>query len=224
MRFVGMNPVVVHGGGPQITELMQRLGKQPEFVDGLRITDAETVDIVRMALVGKVNREIVVVGQPPRLVRGRALGRGRGPDHGVDARRAPRLRRRRVEHRPVDRGAAAQRGPDPGDRDHRRRRDGPGLQHQRRHRRRRDRGGTRRREARLPHRRRRSLRRLSRRVHADLADRRRRAQGARGRRQAVGGDDPEDPVVRRRGEQRRAARPHPRRPHPARAAARVLHA
>src|SRR4029077_12600266 len=59
MRYVGMNPVIVHGGGPQITELMQRLGKQPEFVDGLRITDAETVDIVRMALVGKVNREIV---------------------------------------------------------------------------------------------------------------------------------------------------------------------
>jgi acetylglutamate kinase len=59
MRYVGMKPVVVHGGGPQITELMERLGKKPEFVDGLRITDAETVDIVRMALVGKVNREIV---------------------------------------------------------------------------------------------------------------------------------------------------------------------
>jgi acetylglutamate kinase len=59
MRLVGMNPVVVHGGGPQITELMQRLGKQPEFVDGLRVTDAETVDIARMALVGKVNREVV---------------------------------------------------------------------------------------------------------------------------------------------------------------------
>jgi acetylglutamate kinase len=59
MRLVGMNPVVVHGGGPQISELMRRLGKQPEFVDGLRVTDAETVDIVRMALVGKVNREIV---------------------------------------------------------------------------------------------------------------------------------------------------------------------
>jgi acetylglutamate kinase len=59
MRHVGMNPVVVHGGGPQITDLMQRLGKEPEFVDGLRVTDAETVDIVRMALVGKVNREIV---------------------------------------------------------------------------------------------------------------------------------------------------------------------
>jgi len=59
MRLVGMNPVVVHGGGPQITELMQRLGKEPEFVEGRRVTDAETVDIVRMALVGKVNREIV---------------------------------------------------------------------------------------------------------------------------------------------------------------------
>ncbi|HVJ97181.1 MAG TPA: acetylglutamate kinase [Acidimicrobiia bacterium] len=59
MRLVGMNPVVVHGGGPQITELMERLGKKSEFVDGRRVTDAETVDIVRMALVGKVNREIV---------------------------------------------------------------------------------------------------------------------------------------------------------------------
>ena len=59
MRHVGMNPVVVHGGGPQISDLMQRLGKEPEFVDGLRVTDAETMDIVRMALVGKVNREIV---------------------------------------------------------------------------------------------------------------------------------------------------------------------
>ena len=59
MRLVGMNPVVMHGGGPQITDLMRRLGKEPEFVDGLRVTDAESVDIVRMALVGKVNREIV---------------------------------------------------------------------------------------------------------------------------------------------------------------------
>lgn len=59
MRLVGLNPVVVHGGGPQISTLMRRLGKEPEFVDGLRVTDAETVDIARMALVGKVNREIV---------------------------------------------------------------------------------------------------------------------------------------------------------------------
>jgi len=59
MHLVGMNPVVVHGGGPQISELMRKLGKEPEFVDGLRVTDAETIDIVRMALVGKVNREVV---------------------------------------------------------------------------------------------------------------------------------------------------------------------
>ena len=59
MRSVGMRPVVIHGGGPQIGELMQRLGKVPEFRDGLRVTDAETLDIARMVLVGKVNREIV---------------------------------------------------------------------------------------------------------------------------------------------------------------------
>jgi acetylglutamate kinase len=59
MRLVGMYPVVVHGGGPQITKLMQRLGKEPEFVDGLRVTDAETIDIVRMALIGTVNPDIV---------------------------------------------------------------------------------------------------------------------------------------------------------------------
>jgi acetylglutamate kinase len=59
MRSVGMRPVVVHGGGPQIGELMERLGKQPEFREGLRVTDAETLDIARMVLVGKVNRDIV---------------------------------------------------------------------------------------------------------------------------------------------------------------------
>jgi acetylglutamate kinase len=59
MRSVGMRPVVVHGGGPQIGQLMERLGKQPEFREGLRVTDAETLDIARMVLVGKVNRDIV---------------------------------------------------------------------------------------------------------------------------------------------------------------------
>ena len=59
MASVGMLPVVVHGGGPQIGEMMDRLGKVPEFRDGLRVTDAETLDIARMVLVGKVNREIV---------------------------------------------------------------------------------------------------------------------------------------------------------------------
>lgn len=59
MLHLGMKPIVVHGGGPQISDLMRRLGKEPEFVDGLRVTDAETVDIVRMALIGQVNRQIV---------------------------------------------------------------------------------------------------------------------------------------------------------------------
>jgi len=59
LRAVGLKPVVVHGGGPQISALMARLGKEPEFRDGLRVTDAETVDIARMVLVGKVNRDIV---------------------------------------------------------------------------------------------------------------------------------------------------------------------
>ncbi len=59
MRSVGMHTVVVHGGGPQIGEVMAKLGKEPEFRDGLRVTDAETLDIARMVLVGKVGREIV---------------------------------------------------------------------------------------------------------------------------------------------------------------------
>ena len=59
LHSVGIRPVVVHGGGPQIGELMARLGKESEFRDGLRVTDAETLDIARMVLVGKVSRDIV---------------------------------------------------------------------------------------------------------------------------------------------------------------------
>ncbi len=59
MRSVGMLPVVVHGGGPQIGELLGRLGIETEFRDGFRVTDADTLEIVRMVLVGKVNRDIV---------------------------------------------------------------------------------------------------------------------------------------------------------------------
>lgn len=59
MRLVGIRPVVVHGGGPQISQLMQQLGKVAEFRDGLRVTDAETVDIARMVLTGQVNPQIV---------------------------------------------------------------------------------------------------------------------------------------------------------------------
>jgi acetylglutamate kinase len=59
LRLVGINPVIVHGGGPQIGNLMKRLGKEPRFVGGMRVTDAETMDIVEMVLVGKINKEIV---------------------------------------------------------------------------------------------------------------------------------------------------------------------
>jgi acetylglutamate kinase len=59
MRYVGMNPVIVHGGGPQVTEYMQRLSLEVHFVDGHRVTDASTMEIAKMVLVGKVNKEIV---------------------------------------------------------------------------------------------------------------------------------------------------------------------
>ncbi|RTZ73297.1 MAG: acetylglutamate kinase [Gammaproteobacteria bacterium] len=59
MKTVGINPVVVHGGGPQIGSLLKRLGKESEFVSGMRVTDAETMDVVEMVLGGLVNKEIV---------------------------------------------------------------------------------------------------------------------------------------------------------------------
>ena len=59
LRSVGLKPVVVHGGGPQIGDMLGRLGKETEFRDGLRVTDAETLDVARMVLVGKVGRDIV---------------------------------------------------------------------------------------------------------------------------------------------------------------------
>jgi acetylglutamate kinase len=59
LKYVGLNPVVVHGGGPEITGYMERLGLDVQFVDGLRVSDAETVEIAKMVLVGKVNKDIV---------------------------------------------------------------------------------------------------------------------------------------------------------------------
>jgi acetylglutamate kinase len=59
LRSVGMRCVLVHGGGPQVDMMMRRVGKEPEFRDGLRVTDAETLEIVRMVLVGKINRDLV---------------------------------------------------------------------------------------------------------------------------------------------------------------------
>jgi acetylglutamate kinase len=60
LKYVGMNPVVVHGGGPEITSYMERLGIPVRFVDGLRVSDRETVEIAKMVLVGKVNKDIVL--------------------------------------------------------------------------------------------------------------------------------------------------------------------
>ena len=59
LKLVGINPVVVHGGGPQISQLLERIGKKSEFVDGMRVTDRETMDVVEMVLGGLVNKEIV---------------------------------------------------------------------------------------------------------------------------------------------------------------------
>ncbi len=59
LKQVGINPVIVHGGGPQINKLLDRLGIQPSYVQGMRVTDGETMDVVEMVLVGKVNKEIV---------------------------------------------------------------------------------------------------------------------------------------------------------------------
>jgi len=68
LKYVGMNPVVVHGGGPDITAYMERLGMRVEFVDGLRVSDAATVEVAKMVLVGKQNKDIVLLlgrhGQP----------------------------------------------------------------------------------------------------------------------------------------------------------------
>jgi acetylglutamate kinase len=85
LKLVGMNPVVVHGGGPQIEQLLSRVGKKGEFVQGMRVTDSETMDIVEMVLAGQVNKEIVelinsaggravgLTGQDGGLIRARKL-------------------------------------------------------------------------------------------------------------------------------------------------------
>ncbi len=85
LKLVGINIVVVHGGGPQIEELLTRVGKKGEFIQGMRVTDAETMDIVEMVLAGKVNKEIVelinhsggkavgLTGQDGSLIRARRM-------------------------------------------------------------------------------------------------------------------------------------------------------
>ena len=92
-KYIGMNPVVVHGGGPQITEVMNKMGKKPLFIDGIRITDGETMDIVEMVLGGKINKDLVnrinqhggkavgLTGKDGGLIRARKL---RSKDTSID--------------------------------------------------------------------------------------------------------------------------------------------
>jgi len=79
MKYIGINPVIVHGGGPQIGGLLARLGKETRFVKGIRVTDNETMDVVEMVLVGKINKEIVGL---INHAGGRAVGLG-GKDGGL---------------------------------------------------------------------------------------------------------------------------------------------
>jgi len=61
LKYIGLNPVIVHGGGPQIGEMLAKMGKKSQFIEGMRVTDGETMDVVEMVLVGKVNKEIVAM-------------------------------------------------------------------------------------------------------------------------------------------------------------------
>ena len=61
LKYIGLHPVIVHGGGPQIGEMLSRIGKKSQFIEGMRVTDAETMEIAEMVLVGKVNKELVAL-------------------------------------------------------------------------------------------------------------------------------------------------------------------
>jgi acetylglutamate kinase len=94
LKLVGMNPVIVHGGGPQIDYMLKRVGKKGEFVQGMRVTDAETMDLVEMVLGGQVNKEIVhlinrhgghavgLTGKDGAFIRAKKM-MVRGPDDGL---------------------------------------------------------------------------------------------------------------------------------------------
>jgi len=85
LKYIGMNPVIVHGGGPQIGKVLKSMGKEPRFVQGIRVTDQETMDVVEMVLGGKINKEIVaninrfggraigLSGKDGNLIQGRKL-------------------------------------------------------------------------------------------------------------------------------------------------------
>ena len=98
MKYVGMNPIVVHGGGPQIGDFLKKLSIEPEFVDGMRVTDKQTMDVVEMVLGGKVNKEIV------NLINhngGKAVGLS-GKDGGLITARKMQYKRKKEDDRPSE--------------------------------------------------------------------------------------------------------------------------
>ena len=128
LKHIGVRPVIVHGGGPQIGATLERLGKQSTFVDGLRVTDDETMDVVEMVLGGKVNHEIVELVQQGG---GRAIGLT-GSDGGMI-----RVKRRTKDGRDIGRVGEVVGGGRVGDHRGRGRRLRPGDRADRRRRRRR---------------------------------------------------------------------------------------
>ncbi len=98
MKYVGMNPIVVHGGGPQIGDFLKKLSIEPEFVDGMRVTDKQTMDVVEMVLGGKVNKEIV------NLINhngGKAVGLS-GKDGGLITARKMKYLKKQTDDRPSE--------------------------------------------------------------------------------------------------------------------------
>ena len=183
LRTVGLRPVVVHGGGPQITPMLRRLGLPGEFKGGFRVTTPETMDVVRMVLVGQVGRELVgLINAHGPLAVGMSRRRRRPVHRDPTGRRwstAPhrhRPGRRRGGGQPRRGVGPGRRRPDPGDRDRGAGRGRRGAQRECRHRGRGDRGRAGGEQAGRADRRRGSLRRLAGPVVADLHDHRRSAR------------------------------------------------
>ena len=155
LKYVGLNPVIVHGGGPEITDYMERLGLEVRFHEGLRVSDAETVEVAKMVLLGKLNSDIV-----QRLNRHGQPAVGLSGEDGTLFEVAPVANAERGRLRRRDRAGRRRRAQPhrrrlhPGDRLRRPRPRGPVLQRQRRRGRRQGRRRAARPQGDLPHRRR----------------------------------------------------------------------
>ena len=146
MKQVGMNPIVVHGGGPQINKMLERVGLKSTFVNGLRVTDAATMEIVEMVLAGSINKAIVadinecggiavgICGKDGNLILARKVTEMRDPKTGELLEGRPQAgRRARQDQRHGARAAAPRRRHPGGGADRLRRRRRAHLQHQCRH-------------------------------------------------------------------------------------------